>query len=121
MLGLQFLDNNATNVSEKINIAWGPNDVEAPRTHEKARILKTGHVFTQQPDCHGKPDQHLKCGDKGCFHEHAELSRGIWALKCKFPWHPYQGRGSVSGAQKGACLPAFEGADRNMSHLLRAM
>ena len=32
-------------LSEKINIAWGPNDVEAPRTHEKARILKTGHVF----------------------------------------------------------------------------
>ena len=37
-------------LSEKINIAWGPHDVETPRTHEKARRLKTGHVFTQQPD-----------------------------------------------------------------------
>ena len=39
-------------LSEKINIAWGPHDVKTPRrgTHEQARRLKTGHVFTQQPD-----------------------------------------------------------------------
>ena len=61
-----------------------------------------------------------KCGDKGCFHEHTELSRGM-GPEAQIPLALLPREGSVSGVRKGPRLPAFEGIDGNMSRLLRAM
>ena len=47
-------------------------------------------------------------GDKGYFHEHAELSKGMGPEE-QVPLVPLPREGSVSGAQKGPHLPAFKG------------
>ena len=41
--------------------------------------------------CPGKPRPALKCGDKGYFYKHAELSRGMGPEAQNVPWHPYYG------------------------------
>ena len=89
-------------------------------TEERLQLCSysTAHGLENAP---ANNDQHLKYGDKVYLHKHAELSRSM-GLEVQIPLAPLPREGSVSGAQKGTCLPAFEGAGRNMMpHLLRAM
>ena len=65
-------------------------------------ICSTAHGLENAPAGH---DHTLKCGDRGHFHEHAELSKGM-GPEGQIPLAPYQGRGRYPALERGrVCLP----------------